>query len=129
MTQIKNSMSRKDGESLTSNTANKSVSKTPLEEDISVHILTTSATLVGVCLTVIGLFKLILRAKYAGTWADDLLFIDALLFLITCGLAYWALRTRSIRRRHRAEKIADVLFLVALTLMTAICALVTYTLV
>jgi hypothetical protein len=118
------------GKSLSSsNPADKLGSKTALEEDISIHILTTSATMVGVCLTVIGLFKLILQLKYGGTWADDLLFIDALLFLITCGLAYWALRTRSIKRRHLAEKIADVLFLVALILMTAICALVTYTLV
>ena len=111
----------------TSDRAEESDSKTALEEDISIHIFDTSATMVGVCLTVIGLFKLILQLKYGGTWADDLLFIDALLFLITCGLAYWALRTRSIKRRHLAEKIADVLFLVALILMTAICALVTYT--
>lgn len=45
------------------------------------------------------------------------------------GLAYWALRTRSIRRRRLTEKIADVIFLVALTLMTIVCALITYTLV
>jgi hypothetical protein len=112
-----------------SNSADALGTKAALEEDISVHVLTTSATMVGVCLTVIGLFKLILQLKTVATWADDLLFIDALLFLLTCGLAYWAVRTRSIKRRHRAEKIADVLFLVALTLMTIICALVTYTLV
>jgi hypothetical protein len=42
MTQIKNSKSRKDGESLSiSKTADKLVSKTVLEEDISVHVLTT----------------------------------------------------------------------------------------
>ena len=104
-------------------------SKVPLEEDISVHIFTTSATMVGVCLTVIGLFKLILQLKFISTRADDLLSIDAMLFLGACGLAYWALRTRSIKRRHLTERIADVLFLVALTLMTAICSLITYTLI
>jgi hypothetical protein len=120
----------KKGDRLSSsNSADTLGTKAALEEDISVHVLTTSATMVGVCLTVIGLFKLILQLKTVATWADDLLFIDALLFLLTCGLAYWAVRTRSIKRRHRAERIADVLFLVALTLMTIICALVTYTLV
>jgi hypothetical protein len=104
-------------------------SETALEEDISIHIFTASATMVGVCLTVIGLFKLILQLKSISTWADDLLSIDAMLFLSACGLAYWALRTRSIKRRHLTEKIADVIFLVALTLMTTICALITYTLV
>ncbi|MCM3904982.1 MAG: hypothetical protein ND866_25065, partial [Pyrinomonadaceae bacterium] len=63
-------------------------SKMPLEEDISVHIFTTSATMVGVCLTVIGLFKLILQQKFISTCADDLLSIDAMLFLSACGLAY-----------------------------------------
>jgi hypothetical protein len=110
-----------------SNSADQLGAKTALEKDISVHILTTSATMVGVCLTVIGLLKLILQPKTVATWADDLLFIDALLFLLTCVVAYWALRMRSMRRRHRAEKLADMLFLIALTLMTIVCALVTYT--
>jgi hypothetical protein len=109
--------------------AEESDSKTALEKDISIHIFTASATMVGVCLTVIGVFKLILQVKSITTWADDLIFIDAMLFLSSCGLAYWALRTRSIKRRHLTEKIADLIFLGALTLMTAICALITYTLV
>jgi hypothetical protein len=113
----------------TSHLGEKLGSKVPLEEDISVHIFTTSATMVGVCLTVIGLFKLILQQKVRSSWADDLLAIDAMLFLSACGLAYWALRTRSIKRRHLTERIADLIFLVALTLMTALCALITYTLV
>jgi hypothetical protein len=110
----------------TSPLTEKSGSKTGLEEDISIHIFDTSATMVGVCLTVIGLFRLILQLKSISTWADDLLLIDAMLFLGACGLAYWALRTRSARRRHFTEKIADVIFLLALTLMTLICALITY---
>jgi hypothetical protein len=105
----------------------KSISKSTLEEDISIHIFTTSATLVGLCLTVIGLFRVILQLKSVGTLADNFLSIDALLFLIACGLAYWALRTRNTRRRHIVERIADVLFLVALSVMTAICALIAYT--
>src|ERR1700740_1394826 len=107
----------------------KSVPQTALEEDISIHIFTTSATLVGVCLTVIGLFRVILQLKSVGTLADNFLSIDALLFLIACGLAYWALRTRNPKRRQIVEKIADVLFLVALSVMTAICALITFTMV
>jgi hypothetical protein len=71
----------------------------------------------------------ILQLKSVGTLADDFLSLDALLFLVACGLAYWALRTRNTNRRHIAEKIADVVFLVALSMMTAICALITYTVV
>ncbi len=111
----------------TSRLAETSVPEKGLEEDISIHIFETSATMVGVCLTVIGLFRLILQLNSISTWADDLLCIDAMLFLSACGLAYWALRTRSVMRRHLAEKIADVIFLLALTLMTGVCAFVTYT--
>jgi len=64
-----------------------------------------------------------------GTFADDFLSIDAMLFLVACGLAYCALRTRNTKRRHWAEKIADLLFLLALSLMTAVCALITYSVV
>ena len=105
------------------------VSKPTLEEDISIHIFTTSATMVGVCLTVIGVLRVVLRGRSVSTWADDLLSIDALLFLSACGVAYWGLRTRSVRRRLLTERIADLIFLFALTLMTTICALITYTLV
>jgi hypothetical protein len=109
--------------------AEKLASKSTLEDDISIHIFTTSATMVGVCLTVIGVLRVVLRMRSVSTWADDLLSIDALLFLSAGGVAYWALRTRSKRRRLLTEKIADVIFLFALTLMTSICALITYTIV
>jgi hypothetical protein len=97
-----------------------------LEDDISVHIFSTSATMIGVCLTVIGLFKVILQIKILNTLGDDLLSVDALLFLVACLLSYWALRTRSLKRRHRVEKVADVIFLAALSLMTLVCSLITY---
>lgn len=100
-----------------------------LEEDISIHIFTTSATMVGVCLTVIGLLRLILQARSVSTWVDDLLSVDAMLFLSACGLAYWALRMRRIKRRLLAERVADAIFLGALSLMATICAMITYTLV
>jgi hypothetical protein len=102
---------------------------TALEEDISIHIFTTSATMVGVCLTVIGLLRVILQARSVSSWVDDFLSIDATLFLSACGLAYWALRVRRIKRRLLAERIADLIFLFALTLMATICVMITYTLV
>jgi hypothetical protein len=97
-----------------------------LEYDISIHIFSTSATMVGVCLTVIGLFKVILQLKIVSTLGDDLLAFDAMLFLVACVLSYWALRTRGMKRRQRTEKVADIVFLVALSFMTIICGLITY---
>ena len=102
-------------------------SGTNLEQDISIHIFTVSSAMVGVCLTVIGLIRVVITLGRADTLADDLLAGDALLFLISCLLSYWALRSRSLRRMHRLEKIADGIFILAMIGMVIICALITYT--
>src|SRR2546425_6636399 len=95
--------------------------KTKLEEDICIHIFTVSAAMVGVCLTVIGLIRVVITLGKVDTMTDDLLALDALLFVIACLLSYWAMRTRSVRRMHRVERFADVIFIAAMLLMTAIC--------
>ena len=100
---------------------------TNLEQDISIHIFTVSSAMVGVCLTVIGLIRVVITLGRADTLADDLLAGDALLFLISCLLSYWALRSRSLRRMHRLEKIADGIFILAMIGIVIICALITYT--
>jgi Kef-type K+ transport system membrane component KefB len=100
---------------------------THLEQDICIHIFTVSSAMVGVCLTVIGLIRVVITLGRADTLADDLLAGDALLFLISCLLSYWALRSRSLRRMHRLEKIADGIFILAMIGMVIICALITYT--
>ena len=82
--------------------------------------------MVGVCLTVIGLIRVVITLGKHDTLADDLLAADAFLFLIACLLSYWALRTRSIRRMHRVERIADGIFIFAMILMTGVCGLITY---
>src|SRR6266481_3791771 len=98
-----------------------------LEHDICIHIFTVSSAMVGVCLTVIGLIRVVITLGRADTLADDLLAGDALLFLISCLLSYWALRSRGLRRMHRLEKIADGIFIVAMIGMVIICAVITYT--
>ena len=98
-----------------------------LEQDICIHIFSVSSAMVGVCLTVIGLIRVVITLGTADTLADDLLAGDALLFLISCLLSYWALRSRGLRRMHRLEKIADGIFIVAMIGMVVACAVITYT--
>src|SRR6184192_4614970 len=98
-----------------------------LEHDISIHIFTVSSAMVGVCLTVIGLIRVVITLGKADTLADDFLGLDALLFLLSCLLSYWALRSRGLRRMHRLERIADGIFIVAMIGMVVVCALITYT--
>ena len=97
-----------------------------LEEDISIHIFTVSSAMVGVCLTVIGLIRVVITFGKADTVADDLLAADAFLFLLSCLISYSALRTRSKRRMHLMERIADGIFILAMILMVVICGFITY---
>ena len=88
-----------------------------LDEDLSVHIFTVSATMVGVCLTVVGLIRVVINMRGAETLIDDLVAVDAMLFVISGLLSYWALRSRQRGRLHRIEAIAERLFLAAMVLM------------
>ncbi len=98
----------------------------PLEEDISIHLFSVSAAMVGVCLTVIGLIRVVISTLKIDTLADDLLSLDALFFLCSCLCAYWALRMRSLHRMPRLEQIADGAFILGLILMVAVCGIITY---
>lgn len=82
--------------------------------------------MVGVCLTVIGLIRVVITLGKADTIADDLLAADAFLFLVSCLLSYSALRTRSKGRMHHREKVADGIFIFGMILMAVICGFITY---
>ena len=97
-----------------------------LEKDISIHVFSVSAGMVGVCLTVIGLIRVVITLRKISTIADDLLAFDALIFLMASLLSYTAMRTRNNRRMHFVEKLADRLFIFAMILMTVVCGILTY---
>lgn len=100
-----------------------------VQRELSGHIFSVSAGLVGVCLTVIGVFRLVGGSGRLTTWADDVPAIDAFVFLVSCLLAYLALRSNSPARRQRLERVADVIFLLGLTAMVVIGSLVAYELI
>ena len=90
-------------------------------DDICVHILTASATLVGVCLTVIGLLRAVHRLHDVSAFAQQLLGVDAVGFLAACVVAYAALRAGDVLRRRHFERYGDVLYLGARGVMTRVC--------
>jgi hypothetical protein len=100
----------------------------PLGQDASlaVHIIGVSAAMVGVCLTVIGLFQVVQGLHGLDTPADNVLALDAVVFLFACLLAYASLRSRSPRRRRRLERMADGCFLFALVIMTAMAGTIAF---
>ena len=96
---------------------------------IAVHIFSASAAMVGVCLTVINIFRLSNKLHNVSSLGDEILAVDAGAFLISCTLSYLALRTRAQYRQETIERIADWIFLAALGLMAVVCALIAYELI
>ena len=100
-----------------------------LDDDLSVHIFTASAGMVGVCITVMGLFRISDRLRDLSNLSQELLAVNTIAFLASCILAYLALRTRPQKRRYLIEKWADSIFLAGLCLIAVICALLAYELI
>lgn len=99
------------------------------EIELAVHIVSLSAALVGVCLTVIGLIQVALHLRAGNTSTDNILAGDAVLFLLSCLLAYASLRSRSKPKRRVLERMADACFLFALFIMTLVCGAIAFELI
>lgn len=101
-------------------------SKAFVEFDLTIHVFTVSATLVGVCLTVIGIMRH-LGGPVASHYGQEVLAVDAFLFLFACILSYVALKThKHIKIRSIFSNIADYLFISSLTLMALVCGLIVW---
>ncbi len=87
-----------------------------------------AAAMVGVCLTGIGLLHVTLAIGRKAGFADDLLAIDSLLFLVATLSSYVAVRRLEHRRVHTLERIADATFMTAMLLLTVACFVITYAL-
>lgn len=96
------------------------------EDEIIRSVFSVSATMVGVCFTVIGILNVITANSKKTNLFDDFTAGDALLFLCACFISYIAMRTQDKSRRLLLEKTADIIFLVGLALMAMICCFIVY---
>ena len=92
-------------------------------KSVSYHILPVAATMVGVCMTVISLVQLVPK-NAISSWADEILAIDALVFLVSAFLSYWTLRHE--KTADKLETIADWLFLIGLSVIGFVSVLVAF---
>ena len=83
------------------------MSRQHLDDDICVHIFTTSAAMLGVCMTVVGVIRVVTAVRRVNTIADEMLSINAIVYLCAGLCAYWALRTKRGRRNLVLERVAD----------------------
>jgi hypothetical protein len=99
------------------------------EHDLTIHVFSISAGMVGVCLTAIGILRLVAVQSKAQTLGDDFLAADAVLFVLTCFLSFWSFKTGQVQLRRRLRLIVDSLFMLGLVVMVGVCAIIAYALV
>ena len=92
--------------------------------DVSQHILPTAATMVGVCVTVIGIVRVLEVNGAISTFIDDILAFDSLVFLGSTLLSYTSLRVQE--PTPRLERWADMLFLAGLACLVGASFMLTY---
>lgn len=83
---------------------------------LSTHILPTSATMVGVCMTVISIIKLTESGKGINVITDQLLAFDSVLFLLGSLFSYLSIRSKA--KEVLWGRIADLIFMLGLLFMT-----------
>lgn len=97
------------------------------DEQLLERLLSTSASMTGVCVALLSVVQIIADSRKIQTLADDALAVDSLFFLLCCYLAIWALRTRHPARAHLLSKTVDYLFLTGMTGLVVIGFMIVYT--
>jgi hypothetical protein len=87
------------------------------------HILPSSATMIGVCMTVISVSQLIPKQSISKH-VDEMLAFDSLLFLGSAMLSYFSILNPF--KAEKLERLADVIFLVAIALMVLVGFVVSF---
>ena len=91
---------------------------------LSAHILPTSATMIGVCMTVLSIG----RVGAGANWhmlIDKALAVDALIFLLSAFLSFAAMRATISGRRY--ERRAEAVFLFGLGLLVVVALSLAFT--
>jgi hypothetical protein len=89
-------------------------------------VFSVSAGMIGVCMTGIGLVKVVSEAKGVDTLCDDLMAIDAIVFGFAALLGFRGLQRFVRHQRALSHHLMDWVFLIALGLTIVICALFTW---
>ncbi|TJZ77597.1 hypothetical protein [Chitiniphilus eburneus] len=97
------------------------------EHELTMHVFSISAAMVGVCLTGIGLLRLLATNTHVERLGDEILAADAVLFMLACVLSFWSFKTD--RHLLALRRVIDGVFMLALGCMVLVCALIAYELV
>jgi len=85
------------------------------DRDVLLRLLSVTASLAGLCIAALGFLEASNRTVLEDSYADELIALDALLFVSCVYLILWALRTQSPEMAARLSRVINVVFLFALT--------------
>lgn len=94
--------------------ARREAEASPANTGLAAHILPTSATMIGVCMTVLSIGHLAPRGT-VHEFIDKLLAFDALVFLASALLSFMSMRSRHVRSPHEAR--AETVFVTGLGIL------------
>ncbi len=86
------------------------------------HVFSGSTTMIGVCITIIALFKTMKAAK--DTYADELLSVATFFFIASSLLSYLSLRKNDERK---LEWLADIIFFTGMVIMLGVGFVIAFT--
>ena len=96
------------------------------DRDVLLRLLSVTASLAGLCIAALGFLEVGGGAALDRSYADELIAIDALLFVSCVYLILWALRTTSPQKAAKLSRVVNVVFLFALTSLLLAAAYIIY---
>ena len=97
-----------------------------MKSNMSQHILPNSSMMLGVCMTVISVVKVI-GLHHGQHRIAEVFAFDALIFMVSAVFSYFSIRNESkIHSSAAMERIADSAFMIGLAVMTVAGFLLTY---
>jgi len=95
-----------------------------MKDHLSGHILMNSATMAGVCMTVLALTKVLEKQTHMHTYVGEALTLNMVIFTSSALFSYISMRQRA---RHKLaayyENLANIGFMLGLGVMT-LCAVI-----
>ena len=87
------------------------------DRDVLLRLLSVTASLAGLCIAALGFMEIGAPDANLRSYADEVIAVDAMLFVFCVYLILWALRTTVTARARNLALVVDIVFLFALTSM------------
>lgn len=96
------------------------------KQDLAIQIFSISVGMVGLCLSSIGILRLLAHASGIETIGDELLAAAAVLFMLCCFSSFWSFKAKGEHIRPLLRRTNEGIFILSLAIMVVVCVLIAY---